>query len=84
MPSERQVSWPCAVEWVGQWLTRASRFVGIIKRYCEGFFTPNYKLTIGVDFAVKVVEWDDRTRVSLQVRRLPWPLPHAANEALTL
>lgn len=42
----------------------------IIKRYCEGFFTPNYKLTIGVDFAVKVVEWDDNTRVSLQVRNL--------------
>lgn len=39
----------------------------IIKRYCEGYFTPNYKLTIGVDFAVKVVEWDDKTTVSLQV-----------------
>jgi Ras-related protein Rab-32 len=38
----------------------------IIKRYCEGYFTPNYKLTIGVDFAVKVVEWDDKTTVSLQ------------------
>ena len=25
----------------------------IIKRYTEGFYTPNYKLTIGVDFAVK-------------------------------
>jgi hypothetical protein len=22
-------------------------------RYTEGFYTPNYKLTIGVDFAVK-------------------------------
>ena len=50
-----------------QWLTRTLPSAGIIKRYCEGFFTPNYKLTIGVDFAVKVVEWDDRTRVSLQV-----------------
>eukprot|EP01111_Echinosteliopsis_oligospora_P002372 TRINITY_DN1349_c0_g1_i1.p1 TRINITY_DN1349_c0_g1~~TRINITY_DN1349_c0_g1_i1.p1 ORF type:complete len:215 (+),score=50.48 TRINITY_DN1349_c0_g1_i1:146-790(+) len=39
----------------------------IIKRYCEGYFTPNYKLTIGVDFAVKVVEWDDQTTVSLQL-----------------
>ena len=39
----------------------------IIKRYCEGYFTPNYKLTIGVDFAVKVVEWDDSTSVSLQL-----------------
>lgn len=42
----------------------------IIKRYCEGYFTPNYKLTIGVDFAVKVVEWDEKTTVSLQVKRL--------------
>jgi len=39
----------------------------IIKRYCEGYFTPNYKLTIGVDFAVKVVEWDESTSVSLQL-----------------
>eukprot|EP00026_Physarum_polycephalum_P017123 Phypoly_transcript_18230.p1 GENE.Phypoly_transcript_18230~~Phypoly_transcript_18230.p1 ORF type:complete len:213 (+),score=30.63 Phypoly_transcript_18230:108-746(+) len=39
----------------------------IIKRYCEGYFTPNYKLTIGVDFAVKVVEWDEKTTVSLQL-----------------
>jgi len=39
----------------------------IIKRYCEGFFTPNYKLTIGVDFAVKVVEWDENSNVSLQL-----------------
>jgi len=39
----------------------------IIKRYCEGYFTPNYKLTIGVDFAVKVVEWDEKTTISLQL-----------------
>jgi len=39
----------------------------IIKRYTEGFYTPNYKLTIGVDFAVKVLEWDDQTQVSLQL-----------------
>ena len=42
----------------------------IIKRYCEGYFTPNYKLTIGVDFAVKVIDCDDQTRVSLQVNIL--------------
>jgi len=39
----------------------------LIKRYTEGYFTPNYKLTIGVDFAVKVVEWDENTNVSLQL-----------------
>eukprot|EP01120_Amphizonella_sp_Union-15-10_P013330 TRINITY_DN616_c0_g1_i1.p1 TRINITY_DN616_c0_g1~~TRINITY_DN616_c0_g1_i1.p1 ORF type:complete len:249 (+),score=51.39 TRINITY_DN616_c0_g1_i1:70-747(+) len=39
----------------------------LIKRYCEGYFTPNYKLTIGVDFAVKSLEWSDKTRVTLQL-----------------
>lgn len=39
----------------------------LIKRYTEGYFTPNYKLTIGVDFAVKAVDWDDNTTVSLQL-----------------
>jgi hypothetical protein len=39
----------------------------LIRRYCEGYFSQNYKLTIGVDFAVKTVEWDDKTRVTLQV-----------------
>ena len=27
----------------------------LIKQYVDGVFTPNYKLTIGVDFAVKVL-----------------------------
>eukprot|EP01133_Synstelium_polycarpum_P020428 gene20428-24512_t len=39
----------------------------IIKRYCTGLFSPNYKLTIGVDFAVKEVTWDKNTTVSLQL-----------------
>lgn len=30
------------------------RKTSLIRRYTEGFFTPNYKLTIGVDFAVKL------------------------------
>eukprot|EP01126_Amoeba_proteus_P040373 TRINITY_DN4302_c0_g1_i8.p1 TRINITY_DN4302_c0_g1~~TRINITY_DN4302_c0_g1_i8.p1 ORF type:complete len:237 (-),score=33.08 TRINITY_DN4302_c0_g1_i8:24-734(-) len=38
----------------------------IIKRYCEGYFTPNYKLTIGVDFAVKSLEIENKN-VSLQL-----------------
>lgn len=39
----------------------------LIKRYCEGYFSNKYKLTIGVDFAVKTVEWDEKTRVTLQL-----------------
>jgi len=39
----------------------------IIRRYCEGYFTPNYKLTVGVDFAVKDIMVDDQTKVTLQL-----------------
>lgn len=39
----------------------------VIRRYVEGYFTPNYKLTIGVDFALKVLEWDSDTKVNLQL-----------------
>eukprot|EP01132_Coremiostelium_polycephalum_P004821 gene4821-6009_t len=39
----------------------------LIKRYCTGTFSPNYKLTIGVDFSVKEVIWDSNTTVSLQL-----------------
>ena len=45
----------------------------LIRRYIEGYFNPNYKLTIGVDFAVKVIEWDKNTRITLQVRPSPVP-----------
>uniref|UniRef100_A0A6B2LI58 Ras-related protein Rab n=1 Tax=Arcella intermedia TaxID=1963864 RepID=A0A6B2LI58_9EUKA len=38
----------------------------IIKRYCEGFFTPNYKLTVGVDFAVKDIQIENSV-VTLQL-----------------
>ena len=39
----------------------------IIRRYTEGYFSPNYKLTIGVDFALKTLEWDESTKVNLQL-----------------
>ncbi|XP_068681556.1 ras-related protein Rab-38-like [Montipora foliosa] len=39
----------------------------IIRRYTEGYFSPNYKLTIGVDFALKVIYWDEMTKINLQL-----------------
>ncbi|KAI8784739.1 ras-related protein Rab-32B [Biomphalaria glabrata] len=39
----------------------------IIRRYTEGYFSPNYKLTIGVDFALKSIEWSPSTKVNLQL-----------------
>ncbi|XP_060577918.1 ras-related protein Rab-38-like [Ruditapes philippinarum] len=39
----------------------------IIRRYVDGHFNPNYKLTIGVDFALKSIEWDTDTKVNLQL-----------------
>jgi len=39
----------------------------IIRRYTEGYFTPNYKLTIGVDFALKNIDYKDGQKISLQL-----------------
>ncbi|XP_033735959.1 ras-related protein Rab-32B-like [Pecten maximus] len=39
----------------------------IIRRYTEGTFSPNYKLTIGVDFALKSMVWDENTKVNMQL-----------------
>ncbi|KAF2363788.1 Small GTP-binding protein domain [Trinorchestia longiramus] len=39
----------------------------IIQRYTKGYFSPNYKLTIGVDFAVKTLNWDTHTKINLQL-----------------
>ncbi|KJE91824.1 hypothetical protein, variant [Capsaspora owczarzaki ATCC 30864] len=39
----------------------------LIRRYSEGFFTPNYKLTIGADFATKVLEWESGAKITLQL-----------------
>ncbi|GFY61314.1 ras-related protein Rab-32 [Trichonephila inaurata madagascariensis] len=39
----------------------------IIRRYTEGTFTQNYKITIGVDFAIKSLQWDESTLVTLQL-----------------
>mmetsp|Transcript_1831 Transcript_1831/g.2488 ORF Transcript_1831/g.2488 Transcript_1831/m.2488 type:complete len:218 (-) Transcript_1831:202-855(-) len=39
----------------------------IIKRYVHGIYSNHYKATIGVDFALKVINWDGRTVVRLQL-----------------
>ncbi|XP_072385426.1 ras-related protein Rab-38-like isoform X1 [Diabrotica undecimpunctata] len=39
----------------------------IIGRFTEGQFSTQYKITIGADFAVKTLEWDEDTRISLHL-----------------
>lgn len=38
-----------------------------IQRYCNDRFDPSYNITIGADYTKKVVEWDEKTQVRLQL-----------------
>lgn len=39
----------------------------LVRRYTEGKFTSNYKITIGADFAIKTLDWDSYTKINLQL-----------------
>ncbi|XP_058042375.1 uncharacterized protein LOC131200056 isoform X1 [Ahaetulla prasina] len=45
----------------------------IIKRYVHHNFSPHYRATIGVDFALKVLSWDSGTVVRLQLWDIAGP-----------
>lgn len=38
-----------------------------IRRYVHNFFSQNYRATIGVDFALKVLNWDQKSIIRLQL-----------------
>lgn len=37
------------------------------KNIILGVFSASYKITIGADFALKTLEWDDTTKINLQL-----------------
>jgi len=39
----------------------------IIQRYVNGLFSSSYRATLGVDFALKVVDWENNTTIRLQL-----------------
>lgn len=39
----------------------------VVRRYTDGRFSSNYKITIGADFSMRTLQWDDNTKINLQL-----------------
>ncbi|KAL1138435.1 hypothetical protein AAG570_008499 [Ranatra chinensis] len=40
----------------------------VVRRYAEGKFSSNYKITIGADFSIKTLQWDKTTKWLTELR----------------
>lgn len=62
--SSRQTEYLFKILVIGEASTGKTSF---IKRYVHQFFSNAYKATIGVDFALKTIQYDDNTVIRLQL-----------------
>lgn len=53
----------------------------LVKQYVHGLFPDNYKATIGVDFALKVVHLEDEAGTPQQVKLQLWDIAGACRAA---
>uniref|UniRef100_A0AAV2KG45 Ras-related protein Rab-32 n=1 Tax=Knipowitschia caucasica TaxID=637954 RepID=A0AAV2KG45_KNICA len=55
----------------------------IIKRYVHQLFSQHYRATIGVDFALKVINWDSKTLVRLQLWDIAARMPKETKSTMS-
>lgn len=60
---------PWNVPFLGHYLTRGKRMISNSKfsYLFAGSFSTTYKITIGADFAIKSIDWNENTRINLQI-----------------
>lgn len=39
----------------------------VVRRYTDGRFSSNYKITIGADFSMRTLQWDECTKINMQL-----------------